>query len=249
MKPDQRIPVFVIEGMNFMIPAFSIRFEDGQVIAHPVELHTEIDVTPIWLDISFDHVKSCECAKLRLDEAVRANDEVEIGNALIAELRAGMQAIMTSCTAIDAYYACVKSRIDIPDTLQKAWTTNRTARFRQISEVLRLAMPMSSGKAEYLRNALEQNLSWRDQAVHPSSGTKLPVVHETLNKATDWRFAKFRYCNAHTIARLNFDIVHWTAEKADSSKYPDVRQYCQSLKTKLSSLAEQWEARYGKVFD
>ncbi|WP_435104584.1 hypothetical protein [Arhodomonas sp. AD133] len=238
--------VFIVEGMKIRIPSLTLSFDhEGRLVSGPLELQTGLDQTPVWLEIAFEHACTSQIASLELAKAVDDGRNEEIGQSLVSEMKAGMQAISCSCTAVDAFHANVKELISIPEKTKAAWKQNGTARYRQISEVLRLAFPMSNRRAAYIRQALRQNFTWRDQATHPSSTTLQPAVHETLNKATDRRFVLFRHYNAREIARLSFNIVYWASQNPPTSKFKDLREYCNTLKGRLQGLGGAWDERFG----
>jgi hypothetical protein len=241
--------VFITQGMQVSIPQFSIRIgPDGKIEAETVTLHRGIDLCPYWLDIAYEHLLCTEKASKDLLDAKKAEDNERIANALRAEFIAGMQAIMASAIAIDAYYACVKERIEIPEDLTRTWREKRTARYKQIAELLRRAFPMSQKSAKQLREILKQNMGFRDKTIHPVSGTTAPALHPALNKVTDWRYVTFRYYNAKAIAGLTLSIIAQTAGQPHKDKFNAVRTYCETLMSRVEPLLKRWDARYGKLF-
>lgn len=85
--------------------------------------------------------------------------------------------------------------------------------------------------------------------MHPPSGTTAPVLHPELNKATDWRFATFRYYNAKAVARHTLSIIVQTASHPNKEKYAILRTYCETLISNVMPLLKRWEERYGKLYD
>ncbi len=220
---------------------------EGNIEADIIELHTGVDQTPLWLEISLDHVNQSKNINDQLRAAVDENLTSNIGQLLQEELKAGMQAVACSCIAVDAFYANVKGLISIPENTIRAWKRNGTARNRQISEVLRLAFPMSARRAAFVRKAIQQNFSWRDQAVHPSSKQMPPALHKTLNRVTDRRFALFCHYNAREIARLSFVIINWASKNPPSNKHENLKKYCEILSTRISHLESEWNERFGEI--
>lgn len=251
-KPKEKTPiqgVFITKGMQVSIPSFSIRIgPDGKIESDPVILHTGIDLCPYWLDIAFDHLLCTEKASKELMDAKEAEDDQRITNALGEEFIAGMQAIMASAIAMDSYYASVKEHIGIPKDLTRTWREKGTARYKQIAEILRRAFPMSQKSAKQLRDILKQNMSFRDKAVHPPSGTQAPAFHPELNKVTDWRYVTFRYYNAKAIVGLTLSIIAQTAGRPHKDKFEALRKYCETLMSRVEPMVKRWETRYGKLF-
>ena len=241
--------VFLTKGMQARIRNFSIRISpDGKLKGDPVILETGLDVCPYWLEIAYGHLLRTEKANDKLLIAKKAQDNKKIGDALDAELIAGMQTIMASACSMDAYYASIKQRIQIPDDLTRTWRENRTARFRQIDQVLQRAFPMSNKAKKTMRTILKETMSFRDKAVHPSSETVLPDLHPELNKVTDWRYVAFRYYNAKASAGTILSIIAQTAGRPPKDKSEKLAIYCATLETRVRPLVKRWERRYGKLY-
>lgn len=245
-KPDPGI--FIVKGDIVGVDEFTISVdENGKIKAGPVALKSGIDMTPYWLNIAFEHLKSSEGFHKKLMLAKENKNDNEIGTYLKKESSSGMQAIVSAGIAIDAYYASIKDCVSVPDKLIETWRDKRTARHKQISEVLRLAFPMSNSTFKEVRQILKQNITWRDKAVHPISGTTSPTVHVELNKATDWRYATFRFYNAKTIYELTLSLVYKTATNPPKDKHKKLQVYCDGLLPKLKPWVNKWERKYGKL--
>lgn len=246
-SPDPGI--FITEGMQITVSNLSFSIgPDGALETTPIILQTGLDLCPYWLDISFEHLLCAERANDDLMVAKEAQNNEQIAKALQAEFTAGMQAIMASAVAMDAYYASVKDRIDLPKDLSRVWRQKGTARYKQIAEVLRRAFPMPQKNAKRLRDIIKQNMSFRDKAIHPSSGATAPALHAELNKVTDWRYATFRYNNAKVITGVTLSIIAQTARLKDKIKFDALRTYCNQLIQKIEPTVQNWEERYGKLF-
>ena len=240
--------IFITKGMQVGIPEIKVSIgKDGKPRMEPITLHLGIDMCPYWIDIAMQHLFEVEkCHKILMYEKEK-NDAEGMGAALESEFLAGMQCIMASSVAMDSYYAAVKDHIDIPEKLTQKWREN-TARYKQIAEVIRRAFPLSKSAFRNLRDVLKQNTSFRDQAVHPSTGTAAPMVHVELGKATDWRYATFRFYNAKTIIGLTLSVIYQTANNPYPDKYDSLRKYCDELVIKLQPRLELWESKYDKLF-
>lgn len=246
IKPDPGL--FIVKGDIVGVEEFSISVnENGKIEASSVMLTSGIDMTTYWLSIAFQHLKATEGAHKRLMQAKDAKNDIEIGKYLKKESSSGMQAIVSSGIAIDAYYASVRDCIKIPTEQSRAWREKRTARYKQISEVLRLAFPMTKEAFTKVRKILKQNISWRDKAVHPSSGVTSPSVHVELNKITDWRYATFRFYNAKAIYGLTLSLIHKTATNPPADKHKKLQEYCDGLVPKVVPWVKKWERKYGKL--
>lgn len=204
-------------------------------------------MTPFWLGIAFKHLIDTERAHKKLMMAKDSKDDEKTGKCLKKESSSGMQAIVSAGIAIDAYYASIKDCIKIPATQSKVWREKRTARHKQISEVLRLGFPMSNSTFSEVRKILKQNLSWRDKAVHPSSRTAAPSIHVELNKITDWRYSTFRFYNARAIYGLTLSLIYKTATNPPTNKNNRLQEYCDGVVPKLIPWVKKWERKYGKL--
>lgn len=251
-KPQNQIPepgVFITKGMRISIPQFSIRIDSaGKFDADPVALHTEIDLCPFWLDIAYDHLLATEKANKMLLTYIREQNDKGIGIALENEFLFGMQAIMSSVIAIDSFYGSIKDRFNISDELVQTWKKNKTARYKQVGEVIRLAFNLNDKVSKNLREALKQNFHYRDLAVHPQGGTAPPQYHPDLNKATDWRYVTFRFYNAKVITGLSISIIVQTSSIFNKVKNKDLNKYCEELYKKVNPLAIKWAEHYEKLF-
>lgn len=248
-KPEAPDPgVFLVKGDSVSIPSFSISIdEEGKINAEPVMLHTGIDMTPYWLNIAYQHLKATEIIHKKLMLAKEEKNDSLIGEFLKKESSSGMQAIMASGIAIDAYYASVKEHVKIPKSTAEAWKKNSTARYKQISEVIRMGFGLSASSSKSLREILKQNLTFRDKAVHPSAGTAKPFLHVELNKVTDWRYATFRLDNAKVIYGLTLSVIFQTVSKPSDKTPKSLRNYSDSLVVKLKPSLRKWERKYGKL--
>jgi hypothetical protein len=189
-----------------------------------------------------------ENASADLLRARDARDDQEIGAALQAEFVSGMQTIMASAIAIDAYYASLKDLVQLPVSLTDSWRKNRTARNRQIAEVIRLVFRLNAAEAKHLSDILGETMIFRDKAVHPPAGTIEPALHPELNKVTDWRFSAFRLYNAKAIAGTTLGIIAQTARRPPERGAKALIDYCKTVMLNVEPMVERWQARYGPLF-
>lgn len=221
--------------------------ENGNFKADPIVLTSGVDMTTYWLNIAFQHLRATERAHKKLMTAKRDQNDSEIGKCLKRESASGMQTIVASGIAIDAYYASVKDCIRIPSEQFNAWREKNTARYKQIAEVLRLSAPMTNDSFQNLRAELKRIVSWRDRAVHPTSDTTAPSVHVELNKVTDWRYATFRYHNAKAIYGLTLSIVYKTASAPHDKEIVKLQRFRDQLLPKLEPWVKKWKRKYGEL--
>jgi hypothetical protein len=189
-----------------------------------------------------------EQANYDLTSSIEAKNNDGIGNALRAEFSSGMQTMMASAIAIEAYYACIKDRIEIPEELVRCWQKNGLARYKQIAETLRLAFPMKNESFKQVRDALKEIYRFRDMAVHPPAKAATPLLRQELNLIIDWRYVAFSYNNAKHIAGFSLSIIGQTAARPNKDKFASLKPYCEALMSKLSPLLNRWNSRYGKLW-
>lgn len=200
-----------------------------------------------WLDIAYKHLLDTESAHKKLMIAKGERNDEKIARYLKKESISGMQSIMASCIAIDAYYASIKEHVEIPQSTLDSWRDNSTARYKQISEVFRVGFRLNTPSSKNLRNVLKQNFNLRDKAVHPNPGTAEPLLHVELNKFTDWRYATFRFYNAKAIHCLSLSVIFKTSCSVDPKIAENLKDFCSKLKPRLKPMERKWKRRYGDL--
>jgi hypothetical protein len=148
-----------------------------------------------WLKIALKHL---ECAREQHGLAVKNVDESgEIFyKYLESEFFSSIQAIISVATAFDSFYAEVKSVINIPKIINDTWRKNKTKRWAQVCEVLRIAYKLNNENFQKIRKYCRQLYRFRDFAVHPSTESKQLQLYSELNLLLEWRLATYRYENA-----------------------------------------------------
>jgi hypothetical protein len=124
-----------------------------------------------------------------------------------------MQAIMAAAIALDAFYAVIKTKAEIPETLIKKWKVNGTARYKQLSEVLRQAFMLKKEESALLQESLKEIFRFRDLAVHPRAENEAPVFHPEIHVGVEWRFACFRAENAALIVCATQNMIRELVSK------------------------------------
>lgn len=244
-KPDPG--VFLVKGDVVSTQSYSISVnEQGEITeASPVVLHLGIDMTGYWLEIAYKHLLNTESAHKKLMLAKKEKNNDKIAFYLKKESIAGMQSIMATGIALDAYYASIKEHVEISQSTLNSWRENSTARYKQISEVLRMGFRSNNSNSKSLRNIIKQTFSFRDKAIHPSQGTAAPALHVELNKVTDWRYAAFRFHNAKAIYGLSFSVIFNTASSTNPKIAETINQFCEQLLPRIKPLEHKWRKRFG----
>jgi hypothetical protein len=132
---------FLLKGSTITVPSFTLEFtEDGQVKGDPIQIHIAINVVGPWLEIMLDRLSDALEARASLARAMDDDDVEAVAAALIAETTAGMQVAVSGGIVLDAVYTGLRDRLDLPPETLAAWRDGRTARKRQMLEVLRRAV-------------------------------------------------------------------------------------------------------------
>lgn len=243
---------FITKGMRISIPELTLSIsDDGKLSTGPIVIHTGLDMCPYWLSIAYNHLLAAEKARDKLLEAKEKGDNDAMGDALQEEFIEGMQSIMASGIAVNAFYAYIRGSVNVSQETIDGWRKNRTARYKQIAEVLRRAFHIEQENSNLLRDILQRNFRLRDDAVHPREGTSEPEVHIEFNQKTDWRYARFCFYNAKDVLDKTLRIVWQLVNKAqvDSSPNVELQKHCEVLRSKTQSVADQWEAKFGSIFE
>jgi hypothetical protein len=247
--PDHRKQsgLFITRGARIVIPAGGLRINlaDGEIDA-PITVHVGLDVIPIWATIALDHILAARGHRNEVIVAWQGTDDDVLGNRLIGEFSASMQAITAAGIAVDALYAAVKPTVNLPAEVIASWRSKRTARYKQVTEVLRRAFRISARNAVRLREVLRTVYRFRDWAVHPPTDARAPAFHPDLQMGTEWRFVTFSYPNAREITRACLSLIWQAANKPDVDN-PDLRRHCEGLRGNLAPVIEQWERDFGPI--
>ncbi len=244
-----RSGIYVTKGMTLTIPRGGLRLSlTGGSLDNSVEWYVLLDVCPVWLEIAYQHVLVAERSNHEALNAQRKADNEELANALEVEFAAGMQAIMAGAIAVDAFYANIKGLIVVPEDLTRTWRENKTARYKQIAEVMRRAFQISPDNAKQLRDVLKEIFRFRDLSVHPSGQAGRPTWHPELEVNTEWRFVAFCFLNAQQLVGSALSLIAQATIKPQD-KSPELKRYCQGASARVVPLLSQWEARYGELFE
>jgi len=164
------------------------------------------------------------------------------------EFESSMQAIMAAAIAVDAFYAAIKPKIQIPEDLREQWRQNRTPRYAQIAEVVRRGFSLPQNGAKNLRQNLKEIFRLRDLAVHPSGNIEAPIPHPELTVGVEWRFAWFRFDNAIAVVRATLDMLQQLAKVTLTGNDVLVR-YKDALWFRLEPIIALWQQEFGPLIN
>lgn len=242
--------IFITKGMRVGIPAGGLKISmsgTGDIDTHLV-LHAALDVTPHWLGIAVSHLTAAERAHSKVAPAWQAQNNDEIRGALEAEFTSSMQAMMAAAIAIDAFYAAVKERLDLPASTLKAWREKGTTRHRQVYEVVRRGFKIGNAALPKIEEALREIYRFRDLAVHPDPKLSEPLMHPDLTGVgTEWRFIYFRYENAKPLVNVALSMVVQLLD-APKERNKALSRYAKEAAPMTKPLVDEWESRYGALY-
>lgn len=237
--------VFVSRRTTFAIPpgGLTLRIDKNRRTTGTLTPHLHFDVTTTWLELAVRHL-----AEARQQQTARAiawsqnGDPDAKAKTLEAEFEASMQAIMAAAIALDAFYAVIQENVALPNSLFDNWRKNRTARYKQVSEVMRVAFSVNSNDAaRSLCRDVEQIYKLRDRAVHPSGKLSAPVLHPELQVWVEWRFVSFRYQSAAAVVEASLRVLRELAT-AGKPKNQTLKQYAENLRSIVERLANSLTA-------
>jgi len=229
--------IFISRGMTLRVPAggMVVGTGDEAFVIKSLTLHVRFDVCPTWIELALNHTRNSIAAREHRERVWRGSDEDAKAAALEREFEHSMQAIMASAIAIDAFYSVLAQHVIVPNSLIKKWRTNRTARYSQISEVIRRAFSLKPAEVKSLRANLKEIYRIRDMAVHPSGKVEAATYHPELDVGVEWRFAYFRSSNAELVSDAATSIV-WELCKKGKPKDADIQEYVSNLILRLDGI-------------
>lgn len=229
--------IFISRGMTVAIPAGGLTIgigDDGKATSS-LTLHVRFDVCPTWIELALRHLADANEKRVARAAAWTGTNEELKAATLEREFEASMQAIMAAAISIDAFYSLIQPQVQLPPSLVEGWRAKRTARYSQVTEVIRRAFGLKPKGTAALRQNLKEIFRLRDLAVHPSGKIKAPILHHELEVGVEWRFAMFRAHNAelavNAAAGMLWDLAH-NGKPKDSK----IVEYMHTLRQRLAEL-------------
>lgn len=232
---DGMTGVFIARGMTLTIPHLTLSIgDDGNLKdGGSLTLHVHYDVCPTWLDLAARHLADAEERKLARVAAWQSDDQEARATTLEREFESSMQAVMAAAIAVDSFYLALRDKTNIDKETIEVWRAKRTARHRQIAEVLRRAFSLKPKPSVVLRNNLQQIFKFRDLAVHPSGNATAPVLHPELGTGVEWRFGAFRADNARPLVHIAHDTIQELVTNGKPAT-PEIARYAEGLRNSLA---------------
>lgn len=227
--------VFIPPGMRVTIPAGGLTLsvgDDGKLSGRS-EIQVQYDLCPTWLELAARQLSDAEDRKHTRIAAWSTEDQDARATSMKEEFESSMLAIMAAAIAIDSFYASLRDKTAIPQDTIKAWKKNKTARYKQIAEVLRIGFSITQGEFDDLRHSLEEIFRIRDKAIHPSANVAALVLHPELGVGVEWRFVLFRADVAKPVVQSAQRIIHELVAKGKPST-PEIQRYIDGLRSLIA---------------
>jgi hypothetical protein len=241
--PEDHDGLFIVNGDQASIADMKLSIAPDGVLEANVRFELGLDMCPSWLQIALDRQSESDKAYSRVLAALETKDDKMLAAALRDDFSASLQSIMSGAVALDAFYANVKERIEIDAATLQSWRTKPTARYKQVTEVLRRAFKLSVAGAEQVRFQAHSIFRYRDKAVHPDSSVKLPAYYPALNKGVDSRYTDFRNRNSLASLWYSMNLIRGAARNPNAVS-DELKKYCDGLLARLEPIIAEWEGRY-----
>jgi hypothetical protein len=249
-KPEQPQSggILITRGTSIQIPAGGLRIRLGSDPGvDPVTLHLALNMWLPWLEIAMEHLHE---AKTQHDLLIAARDSGgQVAEPLVRESQAAMQAMVAAAISFDALYAAAKERISLPPSVIKRWRERGTARYSQVSEVLRRAFCLKKQSTANVRSVTKELYRFRDIAVHPPASYSQPILHPDLASGTERRLVIFSFSNAQPAVRAALAYVKILPSRPLDRATGPMKQLAADMLKLGEPLFEQWEAEYGPLLD
>ena len=229
--------ILISRGVTVTVPTggLTIGVGDNENFAGNPSFHVRFDVCPTWIELSLRHLEEAKTKRADRETAWAGTDGEQKVFTLEREFEASMQAIMAAAVAVDAFYAIIQTHVVLPPNLAAQWHTKRTARYLQVTEVLRRAFRLEAKSTAALGQNLKEIYRLRDLAVHPSGKIEAPILHPELNVGVEWRFAYYRARNAELVVNAATWIL-WGLAHGGKPKDSKIVEYMNNLKLRLAEL-------------
>lgn len=233
--------VFITREMQLSIPAGGLKIALGPDGPAPsLVLHVHFDVCPMWCELAIAHLKTAKAWQADRITAWQSTGDTpavveEKTRTLEREFESSLQAIMASAIALDALYAAVQPNVALEEALVKKWRDARTARYSQVTEVVRRAFKLKTNGTKTLRQSLKRIYRLRDLAVHPSGRLQEAILHPELNVGVEWRFAYFRAANAESVVNATTAML-WDLSNQGKPANEKIENDVKGLKARMNLL-------------
>ena len=248
LEASRNSGILITRGTTVQIPAGGLRIRLGlEPRVDPVAVQLALNVWLPWLEIALTHLGNARAEHERLLKTRDAGGEV--GEPLLMESRAAMQAMVAAAISFDALHAAAKDRISLPPSLSKRWREKSTARYRQVTEVFRRAFCLKKQSTANVRVVAKELYRFRDTAVHPPASFGAPVVHPDLGSGAERRLVIFGFSNAQMVVRAALAYVKILPSRPMECATEPMKQLARDMLTLGEPLFQQWGEQYGSLLE
>jgi hypothetical protein len=206
--------ILVFDGMTVgILPGdLTISFEESGSANSNAILSTAYNVLPIWLRIASDQLRHAKHASEAVATQWNANDQVN-RELLLAKLEPSLQVFVACGIAMDALYDQLRPFALLSEADIQTWKSNRTAREKQILEVIRRVYRLGNEVTAQFAQNITEILKYRDMAVHPSLQLKRTCVRPDIPVGVDWKFGAYRHSNAAACFEVTMKLILYLYER------------------------------------
>lgn len=229
--------IFLIDGMavNFKDVSISIG-DDGRIDGH-VDLVVGYDACIEWVKIALGHRRDA-LKRMNDRRSVWAGDVrpgAEHAVALQDEFNSSIQAVVSAAICLDALYDHLVRQVPVERNVRESWNKNKTARYRQISETIRISFNVKNSEIKLIRNNIKTIFKLRDVAVHPSGLSVSPLKHPELDILTDWKLVIFWGGVADVVVCYVVRLL-WDTTRGSKYKSNTLSQFMIGMKARVEAL-------------
>jgi hypothetical protein len=211
--------ILVFEGMTVgILPGdLTISLEESGSNSSKAILSTAYNVLPIWLRIANDQLLHAKQASEAVATRWEANDEIN-RELLVAELEPSLQVFVACGISLDALYDQLRPFAKLTQVQIQAWKRNKTAREKQIAEVIRRVYKLPARVSAEFKQNITEILKYRDMAVHPSLELKQTCARSDIPVGVDWKFAAYKYANAAKCFEVTMKMLVYLYERKSGNR-------------------------------
>ncbi len=211
--------MFIFKGMKIGVLAGDLTISDDASNSNLI-LSTAYNVIPVWLRSASDSCKQAKIASQNIRENWTQNEENR-AELLISEIGPCLQTIVACGISLDALYEMLKPHAKITSKDIEEWKNNKTARHKQISEVVRRCFKLNGEILKDFKKAITEVIKLRDLAVHPSLELKNACSRPDIPVGVDWKFSMYTFMNAERCLKSTVHMIVYLYEHKSGMQIVD----------------------------
>lgn len=226
--------VFITRSSPVQVTNFELRFDENGQMQSSLSLATGYLMYPQWLHLAVALAREAKNASIKTDRAWQSDDGKRQQDALEREVRYVAGAVTASVASIDGLYGWLR-HIEAKEPNRTVPKRKRTARFAQVSELIRVSFKIDEHPSSRIRKHLKTMFDLRDQAIHPNPVPSTPVKHPRLMSLMNQNLANFHADNAIGCAQSAANIIDGVFEVSRSDD-ERVKKHIQQLKPEITKI-------------